>query len=120
MKTLLQKAEGFNFTKVFTIFFLAFVVFGILAFTVGVADPGHLLERVTLTRFRGRMFVDAESTFRFFSYMFLLGFNVLLALWVYADGKKNNAHRALWPVLALVTGLIGWLVYMIKRVDYPN
>ena len=63
------------------------------------------------------MFTDILGTFRFFGYLFLLVFHALLALWVYTDCKKLGSHRALWPVLTLITGLIGWLIYLIGRVD---
>ena len=124
MKTLFKKAEDINFKKTFTIFFAALLGFGVIFF-VFMAVSGNwsetsvLLERLTLARLRGRMFTDAAVTFRFFSYLFLLGFNALLALWVYADGKKHGNHKALWPVLTLFTGLIGWLIYLIGRVDRP-
>jgi len=122
MKNSLEKAESINFKKVFAIFFIAFAIFAIafISFTAlnGYADFGRWLERLTFARFRERMFTDVLGTFRFFGYLFLLVFNALLALWVYVDGKKHNSHKALWPALTLITGLVGWLIYLIGRVDH--
>jgi len=122
MKTLFAKAEVMNFKKAFITFFAAFLGFGIIYFAVMAAtgnwsEASVLLERLTFARFRGRMFTDVRGTFRFFGYLFLLVFNALLALWVYADSKKHGSHRALWPALTLITGLVGWLIYLIGRVD---
>jgi len=122
MKTLLEKAEGINFKRTFIIFFAALLGFGII-YIIAIAASGNASElavwweRITLARLRGRMFTDMQGTFRFFAHLFLIGFNALLALWVYADGKKYNIHKVTWPILTLFTGLIGWLVYMIKRLD---
>ena len=121
MKNTFERVEGINFKELFAAFFIAFGIFAIAFISSmllsGEADFARLLERITLARFRERMFTDIRSTFRFLSYLFLIGFNALLALWVYADSKKHGGHRALWPVLTLITGLIGWLIYLIRRVD---
>jgi len=117
-----NKTESINFKKAFMIFFAALLGFGVI-YVIAMTASGYgselsvLWERITLARLRGRMFNDIQGTFRFFSYLFLIGFNTLLALWVYADGKKHSSPKALWSVLTLITGLIGWLVYMIRRVD---
>ena len=121
MKTVFKKVEGMNFKKVFIGFFAALAVFGIVYAIVmaatGTGDLATLWGRMTFARFRGRLFTDIAGTFRFFSYLFLLGFNALLALWVYVDGKKHNGHKKFYPIFTLFTGLIGWLIYMISRVD---
>ena len=122
MKTLFSKTEYMNFKKAFITFFAALLGFGVIYLVVMAAtgnwnEASVLLERITFARLRSRIFADVAGTFRFFSYLFLLGFNALLALWVYADSKKHGSHRALWPVLTLITGLIGWLIYLIGRVD---
>jgi len=122
MKTLFERTEGINFKKAFAIFFAALVGFGII-YAITMAASGNASElaiwweRITFARLRGRMFTDVQGTFRFFGHLFLIGFNALLALWVYVDGKKHYSHKALWPALTLFTGLIGWLIYMIKRLD---
>ena len=122
---MLNKMEGINFKKAFAIFFATLLGFGII-YVIAMTASGYgselaiWWERITFARFRGRMFTDVQSTFRFFAHLFLIGFNALLALWVYADGKKNNSHKALLPVLTLFTGLIGWLVYMIRRADHTE
>ena len=118
-----NKMESINFKKAFVIFFIALAVFGVffaVSMTIGgywSGGFGGLIERLTFARLRERMFVDTQSTFRFFGLLFLAGFNVLLALWVYVDSKKQNRHRAIWFALTLISGLIGWLVYMIGRLD---
>jgi hypothetical protein len=122
MKTLFSKAEGMNFKKAFITFFAALLGFGVIYFVVMAAtgnwsEASVLLERLTFARLRGRMFTDVAGTFRFFGHLFLIGFNVLLAMWVYVDGKKHSSHKKFYPILTLFTGLIGWLVYMISRVD---
>ena len=121
MKNTFERVEGINFKKLFAVFFIALGIF-VIAFVSsmllsGEADFARLVERITLARIRGRMFTDVRSTFRFFSYLFLIGFNALLALWVYVDGKKPGSRRALWTALTLITGLVGWLIYLIGRVD---
>ena len=122
MKTLFSKTEDINFKKAFITFFAALMGFGVI-YVVVMAATGNwgeasvLLERITLTRFRTRI---AADPFRFFGHLFIIWFNALLALWVYADSKKHGSHRALWPVLTLITGLIGWLIYLIKRIDHTD
>ena len=104
-----------NFKKVFTIFFVAFGIFavsGIFMGAFGQLADSRLLERLLLTGFRERLFTDPLVAFRNIGYLFLLTFNALLALWVYADSKKG-----LWTVATAITGLIGWLGYMISRKD---
>ena len=122
MKNSLERAESINFKKVFMIFFAAFAIFaiGFIAFTAvnGYANFDGLLVRLTFARLRERMFTDVLGTFRFSGYLFLLAFHALLALWVYADDKKLGSHSALWPVLTFITGLVGWLIYLIGRVDH--
>ena len=122
MKNTFERMDGINFKKLFAAFFIVLGIFAIAFVSSmllsGEADFARLLERITLARFRVRMFTDVRSTFRFLSYLFLIAFNALLALWVYADAKKHNSHRALWPALTLITGLVGWLIYLIVRVDH--
>ncbi|MCL2620695.1 MAG: hypothetical protein FWD97_07160 [Defluviitaleaceae bacterium] len=115
-----NKIEGLNFKKVFIVFFAALVGFGITYAIVMTAsgygaDLAVWADRLTFARFRGRMFTDIQGTFRFFGYMFLVGFNALLALWVWVDSKKAGTRKTGLAVLTLFTGLVGWLVYMIKR-----
>jgi len=122
MKTLLERTEGINFRKVFTVFFAALLGF-VMIYIVFMMANGYwgelsrLWERVTFTRVRGRMFTDILVTFRFLSYLFIVGFNAILALWVYADSKKLGNYKVFWPALTLFTGLIGCLMYLIGRVD---
>ena len=122
MRTLLEKIQEVNFKKVFIGFFAALVSFGII-YAIVMAANGNTGEltiwwnRITLARIRGRMFTDVQSTFRFFAYLFLFVFNAILALWVYVDNKKHENSKAFWPVFTLFTGLIGWLIYMIRRLD---
>jgi len=119
---MLNKMEGINFKKAFAIFFVALIGF-VIIYAIAMAASGNgselalWWERITLVRLRRRMFTDLQGTFRFFGYLFLIGFNALLALWVYADGKRNNSHKTIFPILTLFTGLIGWLIYMIRHVD---
>ena len=121
MKTLIERTENINFWKVFTTFFVALGGFAITYF-IFMASSGegvatNLLNRLTLAGFRNRLFTDMLVTFRLVSYVFLLGFHSILALWVYVDGKKYHCYSIAFPVLTLVTGVVGWLIYMIYRVD---
>ena len=122
MKTLIERTENINFKKVFTIFFVAlggFAVTYIAFMAIGGYWDGlsALWNRLTFAGFRERIFTDVLSTFRFSGYLFLAGFHVILTLWVYVDGKKHGCHKTLLPILTLFTGLIGWLVYMIGRLE---
>ena len=122
MKTLFAKAEGMNFKKAFITFFTALLIFGVvyiivLAISSNSGELSAMWERLTLARFRAQIVANPLSIFRVFRVLFVIGFNVLLALWVYADGKKHDSHKAFWPALTLFTGLIGWLIYLIRRVD---
>jgi hypothetical protein len=49
--------------------------------------------------------------------LIFIGLNAILALWVYVDCKRYNSPKVIWPVLTLISGLIGWLIYLIKRLD---
>ena len=63
-------------------------------------------NRITSTEF---------GMFHLFGRLFRVAFNVLLALWVYADSKKHGKNKVFWPVLTLLTSIVGWLIYMIVR-----
>jgi len=122
MRTLINKTESINFKKVFTTFFAALGGFVIIYLTFMVINGdgitlANFWNRITFAGLRGRVFSDILVTFRFFSYLFLAGFHVILALWVYADSKKYNCYKKVFPLLTLITGVIGWLIYMISRVD---
>jgi hypothetical protein len=41
--------------------------------------------------------------------------HILLAVWIYQDIRKRNAGSGLWIVIALLTGLLGTLVYAVVR-----
>ena len=41
--------------------------------------------------------------------------NILTAIWVFQDIRKRGAGSGLWIVIALLTGLIGTLVYAVVR-----
>jgi len=40
---------------------------------------------------------------------------ILLAVWVYGDAKKRGENAALWVLIVLLTGIIGFIVYLIVR-----
>jgi TolA-binding protein len=42
--------------------------------------------------------------------------NVLVAVWVYQDIRKRNSGSGIWIVIALLTGLLGALVYAVVRI----
>ena len=41
--------------------------------------------------------------------------NILLAVWVYQDIRKRGTGSGIWIVIALITGLLGALVYAVVR-----
>jgi hypothetical protein len=46
--------------------------------------------------------------------------NILLAIWIYQDIRRRNTGSGVWIVLALLTGLLGTLVYAVVRLgDKP-
>ncbi len=46
--------------------------------------------------------------------------HILIAIWVYQDIRQRNAGSGLWIVIALLTGLLGALVYAVARLgDKP-
>ena len=112
--------QQINFKKVFAIFFAAFGIFAVSGMLMGawgsMADS-RLLEHLMLTGLRERIFTDPLTAFRNIGYLFLITFNALLALWVSADCQRRESKRGLWPALTLITGLIGWMVYLISRKD---
>jgi uncharacterized membrane protein YhaH (DUF805 family) len=57
-----------------------------------------------------------------FFILFIIGLFVvwiLLAVWVYRDAKKRGMEATLWLLLVLLTGFIGFIVYLIVRRDHP-
>jgi hypothetical protein len=48
--------------------------------------------------------------------LILLVVNILCAVWVYQDIRRLNAGSGIWIVIALLTGLLGTLVYAIVRI----
>ena len=107
-----------NFKKVFAIFFAALGLFAIIGIFMGVwggVADSRLLERLMLTGLRARVFTDPLVAFRMVGYVFLAAFHALLALWVYADCIRRKCKKGLWPAFTFITGLVGWLVYLIGR-----
>ena len=48
--------------------------------------------------------------------LLLLGVvNILCAVWIFQDIRRRNAGSGIWIVIALLTGLLGTLVYAIVR-----
>jgi hypothetical protein len=47
--------------------------------------------------------------------LLILVVNILVAIWVYMDIRQLNRGSGLWIVIALLTGLLGTLVYAIVR-----
>jgi hypothetical protein len=48
-------------------------------------------------------------------FFFRIVFRLLLTLWVYADSKKYEKNTVLWTTLTLISGLTGWVIYLIMR-----
>ena len=122
MKSPNDRIDRINFKKVFATFFAALGVFIAIYLTfMAVFGEGIALtnfwNRLTLAGFRERLFTDIFVSFRLISYLLLAGFHMILASWVYTDSKKHNCYKKTFPLLTVGTGVIGWLVYMIHRVD---
>jgi len=122
MKKVFERTEGINFKRAFIIFFAALLGLWIIRTGFMVAgghwgDLSVLLERLSFAGLRERVFTDKLVIFRMVSALFVVWFHAILALWVRADGKKHDSDNALWPVLTLFTGLIGWLIYKIQCLD---
>lgn len=47
--------------------------------------------------------------------LLILVVHILVAIWVYMDIRKLNRGSGIWIVIALLTGLLGTLVYAIVR-----
>jgi len=47
--------------------------------------------------------------------LLLLVVHILVAVWVYTDIRKLNSGSGIWIVIALLTGLLGTLVYAVVR-----
>ncbi len=47
--------------------------------------------------------------------LLILIINILCAIWVYQDIQKRSRESGIWIVIALITGLLGTLVYAIVR-----
>ena len=53
--------------------------------------------------------------------MLILVVNILCSIWVYQDIQKKSHESGIWIVIALLTGLIGTLVYAVVRIgDIPK
>lgn len=47
--------------------------------------------------------------------------NILVAIWIYQDIRRRNSGSGIWIVIALLTGLLGALVYAVVRIsDTPQ
>lgn len=46
----------------------------------------------------------------------ILVVNILCSIWVYQDIQKKSHESGIWIVIALLTGLIGTLVYAVIRI----
>ena len=54
-------------------------------------------------------------------FMLILVVNILCSIWVYQDIQKKSHESGIWIVIALLTGLIGTLVYAVVRIgDIPK
>ena len=49
----------------------------------------------------------------------LIAFAIFSVVYVYRDAKRRGMNANLWLLIVLLTGLIGLIVYLIVRRDYP-
>jgi hypothetical protein len=40
---------------------------------------------------------------------------VLFSPWVHNDAKKREMNALTWTLIVLITGIIGWIIYLIAR-----
>ena len=45
---------------------------------------------------------------------------IILAIWVYRDAESRGMSGVLWLIVVLVGSLIGLIVYLVIRRDYPK
>ena len=54
-------------------------------------------------------------------FIIIVVINILCSVWVYQDIQKKSHESGIWIVIALLTGLIGTLVYAVVRIgDIPK
>ena len=49
----------------------------------------------------------------------LIAFAIFSVVYVYRDARRRGMNANLWLLIVLLTGLIGLIVYLIVRRDYP-
>lgn len=42
---------------------------------------------------------------------------VIMAIWVYRDAERCQGNGLLWLLVVLITGIIGFIIYLIIRKD---
>lgn len=42
---------------------------------------------------------------------------ILLCIWVYRDAESRGMSGALWLIIVLVAGLLGFIIYLVVRKD---
>lgn len=52
--------------------------------------------------------------------LLVLVVHILVAVWVYQDIRQRNCGSGIWIAIALLTGLLGTLVYAVVRVGDSN
>ncbi|UCG58674.1 MAG: hypothetical protein JSU70_04005 [Phycisphaerales bacterium] len=52
--------------------------------------------------------------------LLMLVVHILVAVWVYQDIRQRNCGSGIWIAIALLTGLLGTLVYAVVRVGDSN
>jgi hypothetical protein len=52
--------------------------------------------------------------------LLVLVVNILVAVWVFQDIRQRNCGSGIWIAIALLTGLLGALVYAVVRVGDSN
>ena len=100
------------------------IVINITSDSVAISEAAEMMvqSRASNAGFRGNHlgFRDG-TTMTGLGVFFLIGvtlhllFRLLLAGWAFADSQKHGKNRALWPILALITGVFGFVIYLISR-----
>ena len=55
-----------------------------------------------------------------FIILLVLAITIGVLIWVYRDAEKRGMEAAVWVLIVLLSGCIGWFVYMIVRKDHSQ
>ena len=76
----------------------------------------HREEEMSIERERQKLELEQHKIDGALPLLLLIAVvHILVAVWVYTDIRKLNSGSGIWIVIALLTGLLGTLVYAVVR-----